>query len=149
MIMFRIIQNKLIYKKIRISFKNTVETAGFIKNRTLSSAKKLIYQILTKKKCIIFKKYNTGLGRVPKPNDLRNYHNQGRYPIKSCMLLLNLIKNIEKINNIKQEESSYIVIDNIIVNKTGKYIRKRNSAFGKILRIKSSVCSLKIQISSL
>uniref|UniRef100_A0A6V3JCM3 Ribosomal protein L22 n=1 Tax=Lotharella globosa TaxID=91324 RepID=A0A6V3JCM3_9EUKA len=147
--MFRIIQNKLIYKKIRISFKNTVEAASFIKNRTLFSAKNLIYQVLSKKKCIVFKRYNTGLGRVAKPNDLKNFHNQGRYPVKSCLLILNLIKNIEKINNIKKDESSLIVIDNIIVNKNNKYIRKKNSAFGKILKMSSSVCSVEIQISSL
>nr|BAS01544.1 ribosomal protein L17 [Lotharella vacuolata] len=131
--MFRIIQKKLIHKNIRASFKNTTETANFIKNKTLFSAKKLIYQILSKKKSVVFKKYNTGVGRVPKPNNLQNCHNQGRYPIKSCLLLLSLIKNIEKINNIKNEETSLILIKNLIVNKTGKYIRKQNSAFGKIL----------------
>lgn len=50
---------------IRVSFKNTYETAKTMKGRTIDECRKYFEQVLNHERCIPFTRFNGGIGRTP------------------------------------------------------------------------------------
>lgn len=90
---------KAIGHDLRVHFKNTYETAAAIKKdkrgnpMKLSAAKQLLEQVIEGKRCIPFRRYNGGIGRTAQAKEFKA--SQGRWPQKSCKILLDLLKNAE------------------------------------------------------
>eukprot|EP00418_Pyrodinium_bahamense_P016455 CAMPEP_0179129010 /NCGR_PEP_ID=MMETSP0796-20121207/61193_1 /TAXON_ID=73915 /ORGANISM="Pyrodinium bahamense, Strain pbaha01" /LENGTH=85 /DNA_ID=CAMNT_0020827875 /DNA_START=15 /DNA_END=268 /DNA_ORIENTATION=- len=78
---------------LRVHFKNTYETAQAIKGMTLRSAQTYLEDVCEKKQCVPFRKFRGGIGRTPQAKAFKM--TQGRWPVKSAKILLNLLKNAE------------------------------------------------------
>lgn len=49
--------------------------------------------VMEKRRCIPFRRYVGGVGRTPQAKEFK--HTQGRWPVKSVKMLINLLKNAE------------------------------------------------------
>ena len=61
----------------------------------LQKAKRYLEDVLSHKRCIPFRRYNGHVGRCSQAKNEDNPSGQGRWPVKSCEFLLNLLKNAE------------------------------------------------------
>ncbi len=80
---------------LRVHFKNTRETAFAIKKMSLNKAKKYLEDVVDRKRAIPFRRYTGCIGRTAQAKNEGNPCGQGRWPVKSCEFLLNLLKNAE------------------------------------------------------
>eukprot|EP01126_Amoeba_proteus_P048998 TRINITY_DN569_c0_g1_i5.p1 TRINITY_DN569_c0_g1~~TRINITY_DN569_c0_g1_i5.p1 ORF type:complete len:121 (-),score=14.82 TRINITY_DN569_c0_g1_i5:277-639(-) len=80
---------------LRVHFKNTRETAHAIRGLTLFKAQKYLKDVIKRKNCVPFRRFNGGVGRSTHAKMHPNTTGQGRYPVKSCEFLQNLLKNAE------------------------------------------------------
>lgn len=80
---------------LRVHFKNTRETAFALRNRDLQKAKRYLEDVLAHKRCIPFHRFTGCIGRTAQAKNENSTTRQGRWPVKSCEFLLNLLKNAE------------------------------------------------------
>ena len=96
-----------------ISFKQSVEICGFIKNRNVSDAKKILQGAAEKKAAIPFKRYNWDLGHKKKMGP-------GSYPEKASKEFIRLIESAEANAQFKGINTSNLIIAHISAHKAGK-----------------------------
>lgn len=90
---------KALGQDLRVHFKNTYETAMAIKKdkrgnpMKLQAARQLLEQVIEGKRCIPFRRYANNIGRTAQAKEFKA--SQGRWPVKSCKVLLGLLKNAE------------------------------------------------------
>ena len=80
---------------LRVHFKNTRESALAIRNMELNKAKKYLEDVLAHKRVIPFRRFCGGVGRTAQAKNEGQTTGQGRWPKKSAMFLLGLLKNAE------------------------------------------------------
>nr|BAS01864.1 ribosomal protein L17 [Amorphochlora amoebiformis] len=131
----------------RVSYKNTLELINSINNMNLLKAENKIKSVMAKQSCVIFKKFNSGIGRKSSAKHNKYGLNQGRFPVKSCKILMKLITNLKKELDINKEDPKLFYINCLRINKVKKIKRKIFRAFGRINSITSSVCSIHLSIS--
>ncbi|CDI76968.1 60S ribosomal protein L17, putative [Eimeria acervulina] len=84
---------------LRVHFKNTYETAMAIKKdkkgrpMKLSAALQYLHQVIEKQRCVPFRRYNNNIGRTAQAKEFKL--SQGRWPVKSCKVLIGLLKNAQ------------------------------------------------------
>ena len=78
---------------LRVHFKNTYETAQAIKGLTLKASQKYLQDVCEKKQCVPFRKFRGGIGRTAQAQHFKM--SQGRWPVKSAKILLDLLRNAE------------------------------------------------------
>ena len=96
-----------------ISFKQSVEICGFIKNKNVNDAKKLLQNVAEKKTAVPFKRFNFDLGHKKKIGP-------GRYPEKASKEFIKLIENAEANAQFKGLNTSNLVIAHISAHKGSK-----------------------------
>ena len=96
-----------------ISFKQSVEICGFIKNKNVNDAKKLLQNVVEKRLAVPFKRYNWDLGHKKKIGP-------GRYPEKASKEFIKLIENVEANAQFKGLNTSLLVISHISSHKAGR-----------------------------
>eukprot|EP00461_Guttulinopsis_vulgaris_P001238 UN01238 len=103
---------------VRVSFKNTRETAAVLKDMQLSKAKQYLKNVLARKDCVPFARYRYGVGRCAQA---KKYGQAlGRWPEKAVKILLALVENAES-NAVQQNmNTEKLVISHIQVNKAQK-----------------------------
>jgi hypothetical protein len=80
---------------LRVHMKNTRETAFALRNKQLQKAKRYLEDVIARKRCIPFHRYTGCIGRTAQAKNEGSTTRQGRWPVKSCEFLLNLLKNAE------------------------------------------------------
>ena len=80
---------------LRVHFKNTRESALAIRNMELNKAKKYLEEVLAHKRVIPFRRFCGGVGRTAQAKNEGQTTGQGRWPKKSALFLLGLLKNAE------------------------------------------------------
>merc|ERR1719245_949366 len=115
---------------LRVHFKNTYETAQAIKGRTLKNAQKYLADVCEKKQCIPFRKFIGGIGRTAQAKQFKM--SQGRWPIKSCKVILDLLRNAESNAEFKNLDTDNLVIKHIQVNAAQQGRRRTYRAHGRI-----------------
>jgi large subunit ribosomal protein L17e len=75
--------------------KNTRETAFALRKMQLQKAKRYLEDVIARKRCIPFHRYTGCIGRTAQAKNEGSTTRQGRWPVKSCEFLLNLLKNAE------------------------------------------------------
>jgi|ERR1712224_680088 len=85
---------KVKLKKVKVSYKNTLELSKMITHKKISKALTLIHLIKNKKIAVNIRKHNTGIGRTMKAFSKLSVTAQGRFPVKSCDIMLKLLKKI-------------------------------------------------------
>ena len=71
------------------------QTAFALRKLDLQKAKKYLEDVMDHKRAIPFRRYSGGVGRTAQAKNEDNPAGQGRWPVKSCEFLLNLLKNAE------------------------------------------------------
>uniref|UniRef100_A0A8C2MHM8 Large ribosomal subunit protein uL22 n=1 Tax=Cricetulus griseus TaxID=10029 RepID=A0A8C2MHM8_CRIGR len=120
--------------KLRVHLKNTRETAQAIKGMHIRKATKYLKDVTLKKQCVLFRRYNGGVGRCA----------QGRWPIKSAEFLLHMLKNAESNAELKGLDIDSLVIEHIQVNKAPKMRRPIYRAQGRINPYMSFPCHIEM-----
>ena len=65
---------------------------------TLKQAQQYLNQVIDHKRCIPFRRFNGSTGRCSQAKEFGLV--QGRWPLKSCKIMLNLIANLEANANV-------------------------------------------------
>uniref|UniRef100_A0A8D0YLD7 Large ribosomal subunit protein uL22 n=1 Tax=Sus scrofa TaxID=9823 RepID=A0A8D0YLD7_PIG len=115
---------------LRVHFKNTRETAQYLKDVTLQ------------KQCVPFCRYNGGVGRCAQAKQWG--WTQGRWPKKSAEFLLHMLKNAESNAELKFLDVDSLVIEHIQVNRAPKMRRRTYRAHGQISTYMSSPCHIEM-----
>ena len=76
-------------------FKNTRETAFRLRKMELAKAKRYLQDVLDRKRCVPFRRFTGCIGRTAQAKNEDSNTRQGRWPVKSCEFLLNLLINAE------------------------------------------------------
>jgi len=131
---------------VRVSFKNTRETAAAIKGMNVVKAKHYLKQVLKHNDCIPYVRYKYGVGRT---GQAKKYSEAlGRWPEKSVKILLHLIENAE--SNAKQQEmaTDKLVISHLQINRAQKMRRRTYRAHGRINKYESSPSHIQLILSA-
>ncbi|CAE8698950.1 unnamed protein product [Polarella glacialis] len=115
---------------LRVHYKNTYETAQAIKGMSLQVAKKYLQDVCEKKRCIPFRKYTGCIGRTPQAKEFKM--SQGRWPVKSCKIVLGLLQNAESNAEFKNLDTENLYIQHIQVNVAQCGRRRTYRAHGRI-----------------
>merc|ERR1719198_2166273 len=135
----------------RSHFKNTRETANAIKNMSLKRASYYLYNVLKKKEIVPFRVHTGGVGRhsqakniIKKKSKGGRPSSQGRWPHKSCHVLLNLLKNAESNAYSKGLNKKKMFVNHIAVQRAGKIRRRVYRAHGRINPFVSNPCHVEL-----
>jgi len=129
---------------LRVHFKNTRETCFAIRQLDLSKAKRYLEDVLAHKRCIPFRRFCGGVGRTAQAKNEGSTTGQGRWPKKSCEVVLNLLKNAESNAELKGLDVDNLFIYHIQVNKAQKQRRRTYRAHGRINPYMSSPCHVEV-----
>ncbi|KAG7880000.1 hypothetical protein KL905_001493 [Ogataea polymorpha] len=121
---------------LRVSFKNTRETAQAIKGWKLEKAKQYLDQVLDHKRAIPFRRFNGSIGRTAQGKEFGV--TKARWPVKSVKFIQSLLENAESNAEAKGLDVSKLVISNIQVNQAPKQRRRTFRAHGRINAYQSS-----------
>ncbi|KAL0478649.1 ribosomal protein L17 [Acrasis kona] len=124
---------------LRVHFKNTHETAQAIKGMTLPRAKRYLVKVLHHQEAIPFKRFRGGPGRKGQAKQFKT--SQCRWPTKSVMAVLKLLKNAEANAAAKGLKVRNMVVAHSQVNRAQKIRRRTFRAHGRINPYMSSPLS--------
>merc|ERR1712217_896320 len=127
---------------LRFHFKNTYETGQAIKGMNLKSAQKYLEDVCEKKQCVPFRKFIGGIGRTPQAKAFKM--SQGRWPIKSAKILLDLLRNAESNAEFKNLDTDNLSIEHIQVNPAQQGRRRTYRAHGRINPYMSCPCHIEM-----
>ncbi|EGD73034.1 ribosomal protein rpl17 [Salpingoeca rosetta] len=128
---------------LRVHYKNTRETVHAIRGMSLPRAVRFLENVKAKKEIVPFKRYrNGGIGR----KGMAKQHNwtQGRWPLKSCNFVLDLLKNAESNAEVKGLQPESLFIKHAQVNRAPHMRRRTYRAHGRINPYKSSPCHIEM-----
>lgn len=127
---------------LRVSYKNTYETATAIKGMYLLDARQYLLDVIAKKRCVPFRRYNGGVGRTAKANEFKL--TQGRFPEKSCRFLLDLLQNAESNCDMKGLDVDRLMLVSAVVTHAPFNRRRTFRAHGRITPFKSQPCNIQL-----
>lgn len=109
-------------RNLSISFKDSIEISDFIRGKNLEKAKRLLQEVLEKKRAVPLKKFNMNRGHK------RGRIAAGRYPINASISFLKLLNSVESNAQDKGLDVSSLYIKEIKTNKAARpwhYGRRR------------------------
>merc|ERR1712196_421755 len=115
---------------LRVHYKNTYETGQAINGMQLHAARAYLEDVIEKKQCVPFRKYTGCIGRTPQAKAFKM--SQGRWPVKSCKVVLDLLRNAESNAEFKNLDTDNLVIKHIQVNAAQQGRRRTYRAHGRI-----------------
>merc|ERR1712183_780645 len=109
---------------------------------SLNRAKTYLKNVIAQKENIPFRRFMGGVGR----HSQCKVHKatQGRWPLKSCEFLLDMLKNAESNAEYKGLDADHLVVDHIQVNRAPKMRRRTYRTHGRINPYMSSPCHIEI-----
>merc|ERR1711918_332321 len=100
------------------------------KGMGLKSAQAYLEDVVEKKQCIPFRAFIGGIGRTAQAKAFKM--SQGRWPVKSCKILLDLLRNAESNAEFKNLDTDNLVIKHVQVNAAQQGRRRTYRAHGHI-----------------
>merc|ERR1719235_1333420 len=97
---------------------------------TLRAAQRYLEDVCEKKRCIPYRKFTGCVNRTPQAREFGT--TQGRWPIKSAKILLDLLKNAESNAEFKNLDTDNLIIEHIQVNAAQQGRRRTYRAHGRI-----------------
>merc|ERR1712094_49827 len=104
--------------------------AQAIKGMGLRAAQSYLQDVCEKKQCVPFRKYTGCIGRTPQAKAFKM--SQGRWPLKSAKIILDLLRNAESNAEFKNLDTENLVIKHIQVNAAQQGRRRTYRAHGRI-----------------
>merc|ERR1712202_54688 len=132
---------------LRVHFKNTREAAQAIKGMHLNKAVSYLQAVVAKERCIPFNRFSGSIGRTGQTKEFKSPTSKGRWPKKSCQIILGMLKNAESNAKVKGLDIDALVIDHIQVNAAAKQRRRTYRAHGRINPYMASPCHVEIMLS--
>lgn len=133
---------KALGRDMRVHFKNTFETAAAIRGMKLLKARQFLQDVIDHKRCVPFRRFTGGIGRTAQAKEWK--YTQGRWPVKSCKLLLGILQNAEASAEVKKLYTDKVIVSHIAVQKASKGRRRTYRAHGRINPYMSSPCHVEI-----
>merc|ERR1719392_609977 len=96
----------------------------------LKAAQTYLEAVLEKKQCIPYRRFIGGVGRTPQAKAFKL--SQGRWPVKSCKILVDLLRNAESNAEFKNLDTDNLVIKHVQVNAAQQGRRRTYRAHGRI-----------------
>lgn len=120
---------------LKVHFKNTHETAAALKGMTLGRAKRFLKNVMKRKEIVPFRVFTGGVGRDAqcKGTGCAN----GRWPKKSALFLMDLVRNAEVNARNKNLPTDRVRITHIACNRARCGRRRKYRAHGRINQIRS------------
>ncbi len=112
-------------KNIEISTKKSIEIANFIRHKNIEQAKKMLQRVIDMDQAVPYKRHNKDIPH-------RAGMMAGRYPIKTCKVILDLLNNVQA-NAQNKGLSSNLVISEMIANQGNKQMHSGRNR-GKMKR---------------
>merc|ERR1711862_443437 len=104
------------------------------------NAQSYLSDVCEKKQCVPFRKFIGGIGRTAQAKQFKM--SQGRWPVKSAKVLLDLLRNAESNAEFKNLDTDNLVIEHIQVNAAAQGRRRTYRAHGRINAYMSSPCHI-------
>ncbi|XMA08248.1 hypothetical protein WAI453_001039 [Rhynchosporium graminicola] len=127
---------------LRVSFKNTRETAQAINGWKLQRAVKFLENVQEHKEAVPMRRYAGGTGRASQGKQFGV--SRARWPQKSAEFLLGLLKNAEANADTKGLDTGNLVVKHIQVNQAPKQRRRTYRAHGRINPYMSNPCHIEL-----
>merc|ERR1712007_128947 len=127
---------------LRVSFKNTYNTAKAVRNMTLNDAKAYLNACLERQRCIPMRKYCGSQGRHAQAKEFGL--TKGRWPTKSIKVVLGLVDNMIANANTKQLDAENLVVSHVQINKAPNGRRRTYRAHGRITPFMSHPCHVEM-----
>jgi large subunit ribosomal protein L17e len=96
----------------------------------LPKAIQYLKEVIAHTRCVPFTKYEGATGRTGQAKEWGL--TKGRWPEKSCRILLSLIQNLSSNADVKKCSSEKLVIKRVLVNQAAKGRRRTFRAHGRI-----------------
>ena len=133
---------------LHVHFKNTHQTAQAIRGMQLKKAQKYLEDVLEHKQAIPFTHFNGGVGRTAQAKNLAlSTGGQARWPKKSVLFMLDLLRNAESNAETKGLDVDQLQISHIQVNAARQQRRRTYRAHGRINPYMSSPCHIEVILS--
>merc|ERR1712083_67820 len=97
---------------------------------SLKSAQVYLEDVVEKKQCIPFRAFIGGIGRTAQAKAFKM--SQGRWPVKSCKIILDLLRNAESNAEMKNLDSDNLFVYHIQVNAAQQGRRRTYRAHGRM-----------------
>ncbi|KAK7535404.1 60S ribosomal protein uL22 [Phyllosticta citribraziliensis] len=127
---------------LRVSFKNTRETAQAINGWKLDRATKYLENVTEKVEAVPMRRYAGSTGRCAQGKQFGV--SKARWPVKSAEFLLGLLKNAEANADTKGLDTSNLIVKHIQVNQAPKQRRRTYRAHGRINPYMSNPCHIEL-----
>ncbi|CAN3359400.1 large ribosomal subunit protein uL22 [Diutina catenulata] len=130
---------------LRVSFKNTRETAQAINGQNVDKALAYFERVLTHDDVIPFRRFNSSIGRT---GQAKKYGTPfGRWPEKSVRFIKDLLINAKANAEAKGLDTTKLIISNIQVNQAPKMRRRTYRAHGRINAYQSSPSHIELIVT--
>ncbi|KAF7717166.1 60S ribosomal protein L17 [Penicillium ucsense] len=127
---------------LRVSFKNTRETAQAINGMKLQKALTYLDNVTKKSMAVPMRRYAGSTGRTAQGKQFGV--SKARWPVKSAEFLIDLLKNAEANADIKGLDTSALVVKRIQVNQAPKGRRRTYRAHGRINPYMTNPCHIEL-----
>merc|ERR1719258_762081 len=127
---------------LRVHYKNTYNVVQAIKGMNLKHAQKYLEAVLEKKRCIPFRRYTGCIGRTGQAKEFK--HTQGRWPVKSVKVILDLLRNAESNAEFKNLDTDNLEMKHVQVDRAQGGRRRTYRAHGRINAYMSSPCHIQL-----
>jgi len=126
---------------LRTSFKNTYNVVQAIKGMSLEEAKKYLNAVVEHKRCIPFRRFKSGVSRAAQAKEFKC--TQGRWPEKSCKIVLGLLQNAESNAEFQSlPDVENLVVSHAQVQRAAPGRRRTYRAHGRINAFMSHPCHI-------
>ncbi|KAJ5274655.1 NAD-dependent D-isomer specific 2-hydroxyacid dehydrogenase [Penicillium rubens] len=127
---------------LRVSFKNTRETAQAVNGMKLSKALTFLENVTNKSMAVPMRRYAGSTGRTAQGKQFGV--SKARWPVKSAEHIIDLLKNAEANADGKGLDTSALIIKRIQVNQAPKGRRRTYRAHGRINPYMTNPCHIEL-----
>ncbi|KAB8206289.1 ribosomal protein L22/L17 [Aspergillus parasiticus] len=127
---------------LRVSFKNTRETAQAINGMKLQRALTFLDNVTNKLEAVPFRRFAGSTGRCAQGKQFGV--SKARWPEKSAKFLIDLLKNAEANADTKGLDTGNLVVKHIQVNQAPKGRRRTYRAHGRINPYMTNPCHIEL-----
>lgn len=96
----------------------------------LPKAQQYLREVINHTRCVPFRRFDGATGRTGQAKEWGTTH--GRWPEKSCRILLGLLQNLSSNADVKKCSSDKLVIKRVHVNQAASGRRRTFRAHGRI-----------------
>ena len=86
-----------------------------LKGKSIQKARTYLNEVIAHRQCVPFTRFNGGIGRTAQAKQFKM--TQGRWPEKSCKVLLGLLSNLEGNAKMANLDVEKLVISNVHINR--------------------------------